>query len=154
MTIHAKEMKIERAQTNDIEQLSELLLILMAQEEDFSPNITVHKKGIAMIVDAPEHGCILTLKEDDKLIGMIGILYSISTALGAKVATFEDFIIMPDYRGKGYGRLLFEKALAEAKATQCQRITLLTDGSNNKAQAFYIKQGMSPSAMVPYRLSL
>lgn len=145
-------MKIEKAKLKDLDQLSELLLILMAQEEDFTPNIAVHKKGIAMIIETPEQGCILTLKEENKIIGMIGILYSISTALGAKVATFEDFIITPEYRGKGYGRQLFEKAITEAKAAQCHRVSLLTDSTNAKAQAFYTKQGMRPSAMIPFRL--
>lgn len=40
------------------------------------------------------------LKENDAIIGMVSILWSISTALGGKVAFLEDMIVSPSYRGK------------------------------------------------------
>ena len=147
-------MHIEIANIKDSEELSKLLVILMTQEEDFIPDFDRHKQGIELLINSPEMGCILCLKEEGEIIGMIGILYAISTALGSKVATFEDFIIRPEYRSKGYGKMLFAQAIKTAKAAQCQRITLLTDQDNMRAQTFYRQQGMQASAMCPYRLML
>lgn len=35
---------------------------------------------------------------------MVSLLYSISTALGGKVAILEDMIINKNYRNKGFGK--------------------------------------------------
>ncbi len=145
-------MNIQIATSKDIDQLCNLLIILMEQEADFTPNIEAHKRGLEMIINTPETGKIIKLEEGNKIIGMISMLFSISSALGAKVATFEDFIILPNHRGKGYGTQLFGYALQEAQSSGCKRISLLTDKDNTKAHSFYQKQGMERSAMVPFRL--
>ena len=147
-------IRITKAKLKDSKDLSHLLLLLMQQEADFSPQIDVHQKGIEMIIASPEAGCILTLKDDEKLIGMIGILYSISTALGAKVAIFEDFIIRQEYRKQGLGQRLFAQAVATARQAACKRITLLTDKDNTRAKHFYSQQGMQASAMQAFRLMI
>lgn len=146
--------KVELATLKDVEKLNELLTQLMVQEADFSPNDEAQKEGLKAIISAPERGIILKLEYQEQIIGMINILYSISTALGGKVAIFEDFIISADYRGQGFGKLLFEKAVDITKTNACKRITLLTDGDNELAHRFYKNQGMEVSAMVPFRKML
>lgn len=144
-------INISTATTKDLHSLCDLLLLLMQQEADFTPNTPAHLKGLRMVIEHPQMGCILKAEKDGQVIGMIGLLYSISTAIGAKTVTFEDFILSPEYRGKGYGQELFSAALKKAKEEQCHRVTLLTDKDNVSAQRFYNRNGLSTSAMIPFR---
>lgn len=144
-------IKIATATPADIDALCSLLLILMEQESEFTANITAHKKGLEMIINSQDMGKIIKLEINGELVGMISILFNVSTALGGKAATFEDFIIAPEYRGKGYGKQLFEYATQEAYAENCKRISLITDSNNTKAQNFYRKQELEQSTMVTFR---
>lgn len=58
------------------------------------------------------------------------------------------------HRGQGLGRQLVEAAQAAARAHGCRRITLLTDGDNLRAQAFYAGLGFHGSPMRPMRCLL
>lgn len=146
--------KISIATPKDTDKLSELLSILMTQEADFTPDDTIQERGIAIIINTPEIGLILKLEVENKIVGMINLLFNISTALGGKVGILEDFIIAPDYRNKGYGELLFKEAVKQAKIKGCLRLSLLTDKDNEAAHRFYLAQGMETSAMIPFRMVL
>jgi predicted acetyltransferase len=146
--------KISIATSEDLNELSPLLNLLMAQEADFKPDLEAQERGLKMIIESPKIGIILKLEYEGKIVGMINLLVKISTVLGAKVAIFEDFIIAPYYRNKCYGKLLFKEALKQAKAINCQSVTLLTDKDNVNAHRFYKAQGMEASAMLPFRKML
>ncbi|CUS41282.1 GCN5-related N-acetyltransferase [hydrothermal vent metagenome] len=84
---------------------------------------------------------------------MVNVLFTVSTALGARVAIFEDMIVSPEVRGSGVGSKLLEYAISSAQVCGCKRITLLTDSDNISAQRFYAKHGFEKSAMIPLRLA-
>jgi GNAT superfamily N-acetyltransferase len=85
---------------------------------------------------------------------MVNLLYTVSTALGDRVALLEDMVVSPNVRGSGVGSRLLEQAIQLARLDGCKRITLLTDRANEPAQRFYQKHGFVSSVMVPLRLSL
>jgi GNAT superfamily N-acetyltransferase len=60
-------------------------------------------------------------------------------------------VVAPAWRNAGVGSQLLEAAIAHARQTGCQRITLLTDDSNTNAQRFYGRHGFMHSPMVPFR---
>jgi GNAT superfamily N-acetyltransferase len=144
--------EISIAKPSDIEALIKLLSILFTQDIEFEPDYQKQKRGLDQIIQSPEIGEILILKIDGNIIGMVSLLYSISTALGGKVAILEDMVIHPDYRSQGYGKLLLNEAIVFAKRRNCFRITLLTDFDNETAIEFYKKRGFGLSKMVPMRL--
>ena len=74
---------------------------------------------------------------DNHVIGMVSFLYSISTALGGKVALLEDMIIDKNYWKGGYGKRLLKDAINLSLKRECLRITLLTDFNNDIAIKFY-----------------
>lgn len=143
---------IEKAVEKDISMLSNLLAILFTQEEDFVPNHEKQKQGLMEILNKPEMGKILVLKKDSHIIGMVNLLFTISTALGGKVAILEDMIVAPEHRSNGEGSLLLAEAISFAQNNACKRITLLTDNVNEKATRFYERHGFRQSAMKPLRL--
>jgi GNAT superfamily N-acetyltransferase len=148
----AMDIEICDAHEEDVEGICDLLTLLFSQEADFEPDYARQREGVAMVIRNRENGRFLILKEADNIIGTVSLLFTISTALGGKVALLEDMIIHPDNRGTGLGRLLLEKAIETAKSHGCLRITLLTDTDNHTAQSLYKKYGFEPSHMIPMRL--
>ena len=147
-------MKLIKATHSDIPALVELLNSLFEQEAEFEPNSETQSKALSKIILDPKIGIILIAKEDDKILGMVNLLFTESTALGSKVALLEDMVILSSSRGRGIGSQLIDYAISEAKKVGCKRITLLTDIENTKAQSFYQKKGFVKSKMTPYRLLL
>ncbi|SVE45166.1 uncharacterized protein METZ01_LOCUS498020 [marine metagenome] len=145
-------MKIDQANLTDIPQLCILLDELFSQEAEFTPDHELQGRGLSKILNNEDIGVILVVRESDKVIGMVNILYTISTALGERVGILEDFVVLPEYRNRGIGSKLLSYALNFAKKRGCQRITLLTDDDNQDSQRFYLKNGFSRSSMVPFRL--
>jgi ribosomal protein S18 acetylase RimI-like enzyme len=142
------------AQKTDINDLVSLLAILFSQESDFHPNTSKQEKGLAMIIDNPIYGHILVATKTNKIIGMVNLLYSISTAEGSKAVILEDMVVNPEYRSLGIGSILLTEAIEFSKEQGCKRITLLTDHDNEKAIKFYSKQGFEKSTMIPLRLKI
>jgi GNAT superfamily N-acetyltransferase len=138
----------------DIAVLSDLLSVLFSQEVEFTPNPEVQQKGLTRIITDPRVGTVLIAREADHIVGMVNLLFTISTALGERVALLEDMVVSPEVRGTGIGAKLLSEAISLARERGCKRITLLTDRSNEAAQRFYAKQGFVLSSMVPMRLSV
>lgn len=147
-------MSVEPAALADIPALADLLTVLFTQEVEFVPDRAAQIRGLTRIVENPEIGCILVARQQDKIAGMVNLLYTVSTALGERVAILEDMVVSPSARGGGIGTQLLQAAIGHARSVGCKRITLLADQSNEIAQQFYAKQGFGVSSMVPMRLAL
>ena len=85
---------------------------------------------------------------------MVNLLYTVSTALGQRVALLEDMVVSTNKRGQGVGSSIIKQAVDFAKGKGCKRITLLTDDDNCGAQRFYERHGFSRSSMVAFRMPL
>lgn len=147
-------MEITEATLKDIDRLCDLLGLLFTQEAEFRPDRALQAAGLKLILDSPERGRILVLREGTSLVGMVSLLFTVSTALGCRVVLLEDMVVHPAYRMKGAGTQLLRAAVDLAKASGCGRITLLTDRTNESAQRFYERHGFNLSEMVPMRLPL
>jgi len=130
------------------------LALLFTQEAEFTPNPETQRRGLQRIITNREVGIVLVAKEGETVLGMVILLYTVSTALGERVALLEDMVFFPEARGARVGSHLLKRAVAVAEAAGCQRITLLTDQQNLSAQHFYKRHGFTPSSMVPMRLHL
>jgi len=138
----------------DLPQLVELLALLFAQEADFAPDEGKQRRGLQMILADATRGGIYVARDEGRIIAMATLLYTVSTAEGGRAALFEDLVVRPEYRGRGVGRALLAYVIERAKADGALRLSLLTDGDNERAQALYRKLGFRPSAMRPMRLML
>lgn len=145
---------IRPATLSDVPRLCELLQLLFTQEAEFQPDAARQSAGLRQIIEHPEIGSILVLCEAERILGMVNILFSVSTALGGRVAVLEDMVMDLDCRGQGVGSQLLKSAIDFARDTGCLRITLLTDRGNLAAQRFYRRLGFGVSDMLPMRLLL
>lgn len=145
-------IKIVLATHEDIDAMADLLEILFTQEIEFIPHREKHITVLNEILNNPTLGTLIVAKQDNACVGMVLVLYTLSTALGGRVGLLEDMVVLPEKRDLGIGTLLIEKALTHAKAEGCQRLTLLTDANNNAAHRFYERSGFTHSTMIPFRI--
>lgn len=145
-------MQYREATIKDIPQLCGLLEQLFTQEVEFAPNVQIQTKALKEILTNESAGKIFVTDNGIKVVAMVSILYSISTALGTKVGLLEDMIVDEKCRGQKIGPTLVEFALQKVKEDGCKRVTLLTDADNERAHKFYEDKGFARSSMVPYRI--
>ena len=145
-------MKIEIATTSDIPKLCILLDYLFSQEVEFKPNHEIQSRALKKILSNNNIGNIFVAKKNEKIIGMVIILYTMSTALGEQVPLLEDMIVSPDERELGIGSMLLDHVVKYATKKGCKRITLLTDKTNIRAQKFYKQHKFNRSSMIPFRM--
>ena len=145
---------IETATLSDLPGLVGLLQVLFAQEREFTPDPDLQRRGLELILADPRVGRIFVARAGCALLGMVSLLATVSTALGAPVGWLEDMVVRPDARGRGVGSRLIAHALEHARANGLARVTLLTDGDNADARRFYRRHGFAPSEMVAMRCVL
>jgi GNAT superfamily N-acetyltransferase len=143
---------IEPATEADLDELSEMLGGLFAQEGDFRPDKEKQLRGLRLIFEQPSRGRVFVLRQNGAIVGMINLLFTISTAEGGFVVLLEDLVVHKKYQGKGYGRRLLQHAIDFAKQKNFLRVTLLTDRPENVAQEFFRHHGFVESSMIPMRL--
>lgn len=149
-----KDIDIAPATLADIPILCELLATLFSQEVEFQPNQAAQRHALTEIISNQALGRIFVARLDADVVGMISLLFTVSTALGGQVVLLEDMVVKPGFRNRGIGSSLMEHAIDFARAHDCKRITLLTDSINQNAQRFYQKHGFDFSGMVAMRLML
>ena len=148
------DIAIEPAIAEDLDELSILLGELFSEESDFRPNKEKQLRGLRLIFEQPNRGRVFVLRRDRSIVGMINLLFTISTAEGGFVILLEDLVIHKEYRGHGYGSMLLDYAIEFARQKNFKRITLLTDRPELRSQSFFRKHGFYESPMLPMRLLL
>src|SRR6266852_5013539 len=143
---------IEPATQADLDELSELLGELFAHESDFRPDKDKQLRGLRLIFEQPSRGRVFVLRRNGAIVGMINLLFTISTAEGGFVMLLDDLVVHSKYQGHGYGSKLLNHAIEFARQKNFLRITLLTDRPENLAQEFFRRHGFHESSMIPMRL--
>jgi ribosomal protein S18 acetylase RimI-like enzyme len=142
---------VYKAKKKDIQSLELLLKELFEQEKEFKYQKGLHTKALKKILKDKKLGRIFVYKIEDKIVAMVSLLFSYSTAYGAKVGTLEDMIVSREFRGIGVGNALLDHVMSYVKKKKLKRLTLLTDNDNKVAHKMYKKFGMKKSDMVAFR---
>ncbi len=150
----SNQARVEPATLEDLPQLAQMAMDLFQMEGDFEPSYEKQERGLKLILEEPNRGRIFVLRNDDVIIGMVNILFTISTAEGALVLILEDFFVHPSHRGQGYGTKLLNAVREFAVSKDFKRITLLTDKISEESQRFFAKNEFVFSKMIPMRLHL
>src|SRR2546422_9129312 len=148
----SEKVVIEPATQADLDELSEMLGELFSQESDFSTDKERQLRVLRLIFEQPSRGRVFVLRRNGAIVGMINLLFTISTAEGGFVILLEDLVVHKQYQNKGYGSKLLQHAIDFAKQKNFLRVTLLTDRPENVAQEFFRRHGFVESSMIPMRL--
>ncbi len=149
-----EQVAIEPATLDDLPQLTELLFDLFTLEGDFKPDRTKHMRGIRLILEQPSRGRVFVIRQDGRIVAMVNLLFTISTAEGGFVLLLEDLIVHGDHRHRGFGDMLLKYSVDFAREKNFLRITLLTDRANEEAHKFFRAHGFQDSKMIPLRMFL
>lgn len=76
---------------------------------------------------------VITLTHNNKHVALITLRYNLNTAQIGLIS------ILPEFRSKGFGRILLNIAKSRAKENKCNTLTVATQDSNLAAKAFYEK---------------
>lgn len=138
----------------DIPELIELLAVLFAIEQDFSPDPDKQRRGLAALLASPTGHIAIARDATARAVGMATVQLVISTAEGAPSAWIEDVVVREDFRARGLGRTLLDAVLAWARTQGAVRAQLLADLDNAPALAFYERVGWQPTRLGARRLML
>ena len=139
------ETSIESATIEDIPQLADLLADLFSLGTDFTPNHAKQIRGVRLILEQPSRGRIFVLRNNGMILGMINILFTISTAEGGFVALLEDLVVHREYRGQDFGHRLLKHAIDYCREKEILRITIVTDRGREDAARFFRAHGFAES---------
>ncbi len=130
---------IRKAVPGDIESLIGLLKILFEIETDFKFDESKQRRGLQLMLEAPDQRCVIVAETGNQIIGMCSAQLLVSTAEGGLVALIEDMVVTETYRGQGIGKhlLLFMENWSVKQGAK--RLELLADRVNTPALLFYEK---------------
>lgn len=105
------------------------------------------------IFDQEKAEVIFAMKEG-KEIGFALFFHNFSTFLGRAGLYLEDLFVLPEYRGKGYGKQILQKLAAIAVQRKCGRLEWWCLDWNQSSIDFYLSLGAEPmSDWTVYRIS-
>lgn len=142
------EYTIRKADTEDIDGLTGLLKQLFAIEQDFIFDEIKQKRGLQLMLEAPESCCIMAAEINGRVIGMCSAQLLISTAEGGIAALVEDMVVSMEYRGRGIGSKLLSAVEDWAIRQGATRLELLADHGNTPALEFYEKKAWYQTRLI------
>lgn len=105
------------------------------------------------IFDQKKAEVIFAMKEG-KEIGFALFFHNFSTFLGRAGLYLEDLFVLPEYRGKGYGKQILQKLASIAVQRKCGRLEWWCLDWNQSSIDFYLSLGAEPmSDWTVYRIS-
>lgn len=91
--------------------------------------------------------------EDGKKVGFALFFHNFSTFLGRAGIYLEDLFVLPEFRGKGYGKALLQRLAAIAVERGCGRLEWACLDWNKPSIDFYLSLGAKPmDVWTTYRL--
>lgn len=87
---------------------------------------------------------VLLAFEGETPVGFALFFHNFSTWLGRAGIYLEDLFVLPEYRGKGYGKLLLKRLARIAVQRGCGRLEWACLDWNEPAIAFYKAVGAAP----------
>lgn len=92
--------------------------------------------------------------EREKEVGFALFFHNFSTFLGRSGLYLEDLFVLPEYRGKGYGKAILKKLASIAVERGCGRLKWSCLDWNKPSIDFYLSLGAVPmSDWTVYRLT-
>jgi len=83
-------------------------------------------------------------KEEDKEVGFALFFHNFSTFLGRAGIYLEDLFVLPEYRGRGYGKGLLKKLAEITLERGCGRLEWVCLDWNKPSIDFYLSIGAKP----------
>lgn len=137
------------AQSTDRELLRDLNYKIYSEIPSFDPhfiNEFIHSDAGTQFIQSainPEGGICLILREDGVAVGYTNGCEKMVPYRKGRCFEIENLGVLPEFKGKGYGKMLLNEITTWAREHSYERIYLSCYAKNAEALGFYRKQGFS-----------
>ncbi|MDL2310781.1 GNAT family N-acetyltransferase [Peptostreptococcaceae bacterium OttesenSCG-928-C18] len=126
----------------------------LADYEKMTDDVVATEELIEEHVFDKERVEVLIAEENNIPIGFCLFFYNFSTFVGRSGIYLEDIYLKPNYRGKGYGKIIFKELAKIAVERNCGRMEWVCLDWNKPSIDFYKKMGaISMDEWTTYRLT-
>ncbi|PRZ26285.1 GNAT family N-acetyltransferase [Flavobacterium granuli] len=132
MQLYIKELTTQEEMLDQIEMMKHLY-----------PNFTFEKYESYLQEMIPRNYQQVAVFENEICVGISGLWSGIKLWSG-KYLEIDNFIVHPDHRSKGIGKMMTDYIDKKAKETNCTMIVLDAFTGNFTAHRFYYNQGYVP----------
>lgn len=113
----------------------------LAEYEKLSNEVVADEPTLNEWIFDKEKAEVIFLAEDGKEVGMILFFHNFSTFMGRAGIYLEDLFVLPEYRGKGYGKALLKKLAQITVERKCGRLEWCCLDWNQPSIDFYLSMG-------------
>lgn len=97
------------------------------------------------LLDAGDRlGRIWLVRADGRLVGYLAVCYGYSIEFAGRDAFIDEFYLVPEARGRGFGRAVLAAVQAEMRAQGIAALHLEVDRGNGRARRIYQASGFEP----------
>lgn len=134
---------IRTAEKTDVKAILQLIKGI-AEYEKMESQVIATEESVAHAMFCENITKCLIAQEDDKVVGFALYFYNYSTFIGTKGLYLEDLFLYPEFRKKGYGKMLMQALFKIAKEENCGRMEWTCLNWNTPSIEFYKSLGAAP----------
>ena len=145
--------EIIAATENDCDEILRFINELAAYEK-MSDDVVATEELLKEWIFEKQKAEVIFAVENGKKVGFALYFHNFSTFLGRAGVYLEDLFVMPEFRGKGYGKALLKELARIAVERGCGRLEWSCLDWNKPSIDFYLSLGATPmSDWTIYRLT-
>ncbi|HET7711383.1 MAG TPA: GNAT family N-acetyltransferase [Thermoanaerobaculia bacterium] len=133
--------RIRKATEEDVGMVLYFIRAL-AEYERLAERVTATEETLrATLFGQPRFAEVLIGEEDGRAVGFALFFHNYSTFLGRPGIYLEDLFVVPEARGRGYGKALLARLASIARERQCHRMEWAVLDWNTPSIDFYRAMG-------------
>ncbi|MBR6784774.1 MAG: GNAT family N-acetyltransferase [Clostridia bacterium] len=126
----------------------------LAEYEKMSDEVVATEELLREWIFEKQKAEVIFAVEDGRKVGFALYFHNFSTFLGRAGIYLEDLYVMPEFRGKGYGKALLKELARIALNRGCGRLEWACLDWNKPSIDFYLSLGAKPMDIwTTYRLT-
>lgn len=146
-------MEIRKAQIKDVSLILDFIKGI-AKYEKMENEVQATEKMLEDWLFRKKGAEVIFVTEDNREVGFALYFHNFSTFTGRPGLYLEDLFVLPEYRGRGYGKALFMYLVKTAVKRGCARMEWVCLNWNEPSIRFYRSMGaISMDNWKTYRLT-
>lgn len=117
---------------------------LLAEYEKMQSDVVATEELLREWIFEKKKAEVIFAVEDGRKVGFALFFHNFSTFLGRAGIYLEDLFVLPEFRGKGYGKALLQKLASIAVERGCGRLEWACLDWNQPSIDFYLSLGAKP----------
>ncbi len=137
------QVRFRFAEKKDVPLILQFIRALAVYEK-MEDQVVADEKILTDWLFQKETARVLFAMEGEKEVGFALFFHNFSTFLGRGGIYLEDLFVLPEYRGKGYGKGLLKELAKIAVSEGCGRLEWMCLDWNKPSIDFYLSLGATP----------